>query len=747
MIGCFGRFSRRGFAWALALGAWISVGMLEGPCARGDGPGGGQVRAETPIGDDEPALRLAPNVDRSEADVDRVHAASLFSAARMAERREDLPTALRLYQRAFRADPEAIAALKEIVAIAFSLDRPEEAVRYAVKLAMLDAGDPVLLRRLGVVLTEEGSIAEALALYEKAAGLEKDKSEPLARIMLRLEMGRLYFLTNRTDRAAEAFGEVLAELEKSGEKGFTPAALKTLAGERGVTYELMGSAFLAAGRLDEAEKAFARLSRHAPNPAVTAFNQARVLAKRGESAGALENLQKYFDSRETVRGVAPYELLAELLAAQQPPGDLISKLQSLHTAQAGNIPLTFALAEEYRRAKRFADAVPLYEAVAAKQASPQAYRRLIECQRGLGEGAALIKTLGGLAEKSALMELLSKELKSIAAEDPKLTDQLIGLAAEAAKKGSAEDYGTLRAGAMLAAEAKRFEGVAQLTDAAIAAKPADKAELLLMHGMQLFFAEKYAQAADVFQRGVAEKVLPESNPAFYFYLAGALALDGKFEPALAAARAGAEKKPSDARIAARVGWIYYHAKKWDEAAKHYEELLERFDSDHESSENREVMHDTRLALSNIEVMRNRLGEAEEWVEQVLDEFPDDVGAHNDLGYLWADQGKRLARAERMIRKAVAAEPENAAYRDSLGWVLYRLGRYDEAVVEQEKAIAAKGDKEPDGVALDHLGDIYFKLERVEQAQATWRRAVESLEKAGEQEKIPAIREKINGKNS
>ena len=50
----------------------------------------------------------------------------------------------------------------------------------------------------------------------------------------------------------------------------------------------------------------------------------------------------------------------------------------------------------------------------------------------------------------------------------------------------------------------------------------------------------------------------------------------------------------------------------------------------------------------------------------------------------------------------AAEPENAAYRDSLGWALFKLGRYDEAVVELEKAASVL--TQPDGVVLDHLGD-------------------------------------------
>ena len=103
---------------------------------------------------------------------------------------------------------------------------------------------------------------------------------------------------------------------------------------------------------------------------------------------------------------------------------------------------------------------------------------------------------------------------------------------------------------------------------------------------------------------------------------------------------------------------------------------------------------------------------------MLDEFPDDAGASNDLGYLWADQGVHLQRALKMIRQAVAAEPDNAAYRDSLGWVYYRLGRYQEAVAELEKA-ARQGTG---GDVLDHLGDAQLKAGQPDKADDAWRRA-------------------------
>ena len=73
-----------------------------------------------------------------------------------------------------------------------------------------------------------------------------------------------------------------------------------------------------------------------------------------------------------------------------------------------------------------------------------------------------------------------------------------------------------------------------------------------------------------------------------------------------------------------------------------------------------------------------------------------VGALNDLGYLWVDQNKHLHRSLKMVEIASAAEPDNIAYRDSLGWAYYRLGRFEEAVRELKKAAEGEeGDEQAD----------------------------------------------------
>jgi tetratricopeptide (TPR) repeat protein len=192
------------------------------------------------------------------------------------------------------------------------------------------------------------------------------------------------------------------------------------------------------------------------------------------------------------------------------------------------------------------------------------------------------------------------------------------------------------------------------------------------------------------------------------------------------------------RFQSRLGLVLMQLRRYDEAAAVYRKLLDRFGDDYSSSETREAVREARMALSHLAVLGNRLAEAEEYLEQVLDEFPEDPGAYNDLGYLWADQGKHLHRAKRMIELAVEAEPDNSAYRDSLGWVLFRLGQFDQAIVELEKAAAGR----PDGVILDHLGDAYLKVGDRHRAKEAFGRAAEAFRKQHEEEKARLVEDKL-----
>jgi len=109
------------------------------------------------------------------------------------------------------------------------------------------------------------------------------------------------------------------------------------------------------------------------------------------------------------------------------------------------------------------------------------------------------------------------------------------------------------------------------------------------------------------------------------------------------------------------------------------------------------------------------------LEEILSANPNLGWANNSLGYSLADQGRDLPRAEKLVRKALASEPGNAAYLDSLGWVCFRQGKYQLAY--KFTMMAYRGMNEPDPVVLDHLGDISHKLHKNTEAREIWQQAV------------------------
>ncbi|MBM4131936.1 tetratricopeptide repeat protein, partial [bacterium] len=134
--------------------------------------------------------------------------------------------------------------------------------------------------------------------------------------------------------------------------------------------------------------------------------------------------------------------------------------------------------------------------------------------------------------------------------------------------------------------------------------------------------------------------------------------------------------------------------------------------------------DLRLgALIQKSLCHDELGEddaAREDLELLRREFPDNAEVANSLGYYLAEKGVDLERAETMIRQALAADPGNGAYLDSLGWVLYRQGRFESAL---DHLIQAVNVLPEDPVILEHLGVVLNVSGRSREALDMFRRAL------------------------
>ena len=96
-------------------------------------------------------------------------------------------------------------------------------------------------------------------------------------------------------------------------------------------------------------------------------------------------------------------------------------------------------------------------------------------------------------------------------------------------------------------------------------------------------------------------------------------------------------------------------------------------------------------------------------------------AYNYIGYMWAEHNLHLDEAEEMIGRALQLDPNNGAYLDSLGWLYYRKGKYEEALNQLLRA--AQNLTRDDPIVFDHIGDTYSKLDRVPQALEFWQKAI------------------------
>lgn len=120
--------------------------------------------------------------------------------------------------------------------------------------------------------------------------------------------------------------------------------------------------------------------------------------------------------------------------------------------------------------------------------------------------------------------------------------------------------------------------------------------------------------------------------------------------------------------------------------------------------------------------------AEKDLQAALDFKPDHPFVLNYLGYAWADQNKNLEKATEMIKKAVMLQPDDGYITDSLGWVYYRTGQYQDAVEHLERAVELLPY---DPVINDHLGDAYWKVGRKLEAKFQWERAKNNIEDGDE----------------
>lgn len=197
--------------------------------------------------------------------------------------------------------------------------------------------------------------------------------------------------------------------------------------------------------------------------------------------------------------------------------------------------------------------------------------------------------------------------------------------------------------------------------------------------------------------------------------AGALRSLEKFDAAIEVLNNLAKTHGQLPVVHSTLGDIYRRQQDYAGATAAYDAALERTPDD--AARGKWFLYYARAISFERQDMWDK---AEADFRAALNLSPDQPQVLNYLGYSLVEKQIKLDEALEMIERAVAGRPDSGYIVDSLGWVLYRLGRYDEAVGHMERAVELMP---VDPVVNDHLGDVLWAVGRFREAEFQWSRAL------------------------
>ncbi|MCA8998028.1 MAG: tetratricopeptide repeat protein [Planctomycetaceae bacterium] len=702
---------------------------------------------------DQPLSTLEQVHPTTEQDRRRRDALARYLSGRILQERGEFDKALEAYLNAIQLDPRAMDAYGSALPILLQRNRFDEARDLCLSAARIDADSHELIIALGAVLVRQNRLQEGVTLLEEAVELPSLANKPTVTLNLRKNLGLYYRLDNQLSKAAEQY-EIVFRAIRSGE--LDKSVQEKVAENAGALFDEFGEVFLNAEKPELALEAFDAASEYREaKPGLHSYNLAMVFRKTGKSEQALEELQKYFDAQLQNRGREAYSLLKELLAELKRSDELLPRLKTMREADPHNDVLRYFVADELLAQEQFSEAEELYRNGQKTPNDPRAMIGLFTIalqNKESGEALTLLTKLLQTvprAEEEESLKRMSPDVRNLAErleaqldvlkENDNVFQGIIEEARELAKGDEPKiEFFQAYVIGKLAVESERTEFAKEFYRLAISMRNDPPALLYSELASHLVDAEEFQEAITVLTEALEHPSgqLQREHWRFLFLLSYAQEFAGNTEEAITTIHQAQGLQPSISRLFYQEAWIVYHARKWKEALRLFEDVVRNYSGD------RDLVQDCKFRISNIYVEMGETEQGEKVLEEVLQDDPNNIQANNDLGYLWADQGKNLERAKKMIKLALDAEPENPAYLDSLGWVEFKLKNYEAAVEHLRKATTVKnGD---DSTIQDHLGDALKEAGQVDEARAAWQKAleIEQAKSSPNEELLEKIRAKL-----
>ena len=585
------------------------------------------------------------------------------------------------YRLAIEADPSSEFLNSALAELYVKTGRIADAVKEAQDIIKRDPKNleahkllgRIYLRSLGDMPGGNGSdniLRLAIDQYEQIVKLDPDSVDD------HLLLGRLYRFNNDLQKA-EAELKTAIKIDPNSEEAVTTLAmLYTDEGDTGHALKVLSS-IPDSGRSAKLYSALgaAYEQRKDYKSAIDAYKHAIILDR--DNLDAIRGLaENYLNDGELDSALEQYKVIADsnpedaqtyvrMAEIYRREGKYDQALESLKRAETlvpDTMDVPYSMAAVYQAQGRYDDAIKLLQDLIRKTEKSE----IGTSQADRNNRAIFIERLG----------MIYREQENYAAAIDTFR-KMLSLGDENARSGYQEMIDTYR-------DAKQWPQATAVAKEAVQKMPDDRDLRMVLD----------AQLADM---GQADEAISDVHSML---------------------KGGTE----DHDVYVRLAIIYTRTKRWNDAL----EALSKAEQLSSKTEDK----------AYVDFLRGDLYQRQKMFDQAESEFkkvlaitppsdPQSAATLNYLGYMNADRGVKLDESLNYIKQALTFDPNNSAYLDSLGWAYFKLGKYDLAEENLNKAAVRMGS---DPTVQEHLGDLYQKTGRLKLAAVHWDRAVQEWNK-------------------
>jgi tetratricopeptide (TPR) repeat protein len=656
------------------------------------------------------------NLDRAleeQSATDLVASYFHFSLSKWFENEGDALKALSEMQLALKYNPNSSAVQVEMATLLEKAGRIPEAIDHAEEAVRLDPKDP----------DPHWFLAD---IYFRAQELEKDPKEHLQKVIQELDklqelipadervyynLGAAYLRLKQPEKAIQAY-EKFQSVSSNSDSGYREIA-KYYEGigndEKAIEYlnkglavqpdsveslDMLGRIYSKLNKNKEAVPVFRKLLEATGNNAIANRQLAASLLKAGEYKDVIAILKKLIET-------GPSEISDSLLLGQAQTGlrdypEAIKTFQSILAENPGDLNAQFWLGSSYEESGKYADAIDWFSRI-------------------------LNKFPANSKERPRIQERLAENYLKL-----REFDKGIAIYQEMAKATPDANLGLLNAYRI----GHRFDAALPLGKQLFEKEP-NNTGLAIIYAQTLADAGKAKEGAEILSKQY------EKNPndiqvavAYAKILAGT----GKLKEGVNIFTRLLQSDPQNIALYVNLSRVYIEDKRFADAEK----ILRKAE---DNSSNSEITEDLKLQRATIYYEKQKdFDRAESLFKEILKTNPNNATVLNFVGYMLAERGIRLDEAVQYVKGALAIDPRNGAYLDSLGWAFFKLNDLNNA---QKYLLEADNFEKNDPTIKEHLGDFYFKSGDFQKALDYWTKSVRLGQDIGtQQEDIQKVRRKL-----